>query len=156
MLRTFVALILLSAPALAAPPPVKEAWDRNAPTAGHAWVRLNAVPGRPAAGYLTITGGGQPDRLVAVTAPGVRVEMHSMTMAGGVMSMQKLDGLAVPAGAIISFAPGGNHLMLFGLGQVPASLPLTLKFASGKSLVIPAQIRNAGDDAPPPADHSVH
>lgn len=156
MLRTLAALALLSTPALAASPPVKEAWDKTTPTATRAWVRLNAVPGRPAAGYLTLTSGGQPDRLVAVTAPGVRVEMHSMTMAGGVMSMQKLDGLAVPAGATVSFAPGGNHLMLFGLGQVPASLPLTLKFASGRSIAVAAQIRNAGDDAMPPADHTAH
>ena len=108
-------LSAFAAPGLAAPPaarttttPVKEAWDQTAPRAEAGWVRLNPVPGRPSAGYLAITGGGQPNRGGA--RPGVRIEMHSMTMNGGVMAMAKLDGLAVPAGLRIAFAPGGNHL----------------------------------------------
>ncbi len=146
------ALLMFATPGLSAPAVDPAA----APTANHAWVRLNAVPGRPAAGYVSIHGGTVADRLVGVTAPGVRVEMHSMSMAGGMMSMAKLDGLAVPAGTVVNLAPGGNHLMLFELKQVPVTMPLTLNFASGAKLLVTAQIRNAGDDALPSADPSAH
>lgn len=141
------ALLLVAA----APPPVKEAWDRTAPRAGGAWVRANPVPGRPSAGYLVIEGGGQPDLLKTVTAPGVRIELHSMTMAGGVMTMTPIDGLAVPAGASIALAPGGKHLMIFGLAPTAETLPLTLGFGSGARVVVTAPVRAAGDD--PHAGH---
>ena len=143
------ALLAFAAPGLAAPaaPPVKEAWDRSAPRADKAEVRLNAVPGRPAAGYLTITGGGQPDRLIGVTAPGARIELHDMTMAGGVMSMAKLDAVPVPAGGTVSFTPGGKHLMIFGIAGAPKTLPLTLAFGSGKKVTVTAAVGTAADAA---------
>jgi periplasmic copper chaperone A len=141
--------LLIAAPALAAPP---------AATANNAWVRAAAAPGRPAAGYLTIKGGGQPDSLVAVTAPGVRVELHSMSMDGGVMKMAKLDSVPVPAGATVAFAPGGNHLMIFGMKGAPTSLPLTLNFRSGAKLTTTAEVRAPADAAPanPHAMHGQH
>lgn len=151
--------LLLATPVLAAPPPVKQAWDRTKPRVSGAWVRMNPVPGRPSAGYLAIEGGGQPDRLVGATAPGVRIEMHSMSMAGGVMKMGKLDGLAVPAGAKVSFAPGGNHLMIFGLTGAPKSLPITLNFSSGAKVAVTAEVKAAGTEAAPKMtmeDHGHH
>ena len=151
------ALLAFAAPGLAAPakapagatattPPVKAAWDRTAPRVENASVRLNPVPGRPSAGYLTITGGGQPDRLIGLTAPGARIEMHSMTMNGGVMSMARLDAITVPADATVNFAPGGNHLMIFGLSGTPKTLPITLAFGSGKKVTVTAAVRSAGDE----------
>lgn len=149
------ALLAFAAPGLAAPakapagataPPVKEDWDRTAPRAADAWVRLNPVPGRPSAGYLTLTGGGQPDRLIGITAPGARIEMHSMAMTGGVMSMARLDGVAVPAGATVNFTSGGNHLMIFGLSGTARALPITLAFGSGKKVTVTAAVRPAGDE----------
>jgi copper(I)-binding protein len=156
MLRRAAALVLLiAAPAIAAAPPVKEGWDRSAATASNAWVRAAAVPGRPAAGYLTVKGGGQPDTLVAVTAPGLRVEMHSMTMDGGVMKMAKLESVPVPAGATVGFVPGGNHLMIFGMTGAPKTLPLTLNFRSGATLTTTADVRAAADSAPA-NPHAMH
>ena len=138
-------LLLLSALLLAAtsPPPVKEAWDRTAPKVESAWVRRNPVPGRPSAGYLTITGGGAPDRLVGVTSPGLQIEVHSMTMTGGVMKMTRIGVLPVPAGAMVILASGGNHLMIFGLGGAARTLPLTLAFGSGLQVMTTAEVRSA-------------
>ncbi len=140
-------VILAAAPALAAPPPVKTALDRSVPRASDAWVRMNPVPGRPSAGYLTIGGGDKPDRLVGASAPGVRIELHSMSMAGGVMKMAKLAGVMVPAGGTVRFASGGNHLMIYGLTGAPKSLPITLNFASGAKVTTDAVVKAAKDDA---------
>lgn len=149
LLRATALALLIVSPTLAAPPSA---------TASNAWVRAAAVPGRPAAGYLTIKGGGQPDTLVEVTAPGVRVEMHSMSMDSGVMKMAKLDSVPVPAGTSVAFAPGGNHLMIFGMTGAPKTLPLTLNFRSGTKLATTAEVRTPADAVPtdPHAAHGQH
>ena len=148
LLPCLAALLLAAAPA----PPVKEAWDRTPPRVDGAWVRSNAVPGRPSAGYLTITGGGAPDTLIGVTSPGLRIGLHSMTMAGGVMKMAKLAALPVPAGATVALASGGNHLMIFGLSATPKSVPLTLVFGSGAKVSTIAEVRTPAA-ADPHAGH---
>lgn len=155
MLRTPIAFALLAfaAPGLAAPATraaTGDAANRSAPRVAAATVRLNAVPGRPAAGYLGIEGGSRADTLVAATAPGTRIELHSMSMAGGVMKMAKLDKVPVAAGTRTDFAPGGNHLMIFGLTGTPATLPITLEFASGARVTTTAKVIKAGED---PAGH---
>jgi copper(I)-binding protein len=83
----------------------------------------------------------------------VRIEMHSMSMNGGVMAMARLDSLAVPAGDRIAFAPGGNHLMIFGLAPGAKTLPITLGFASGKTARVIAEVRAAATAADPHAGH---
>jgi copper(I)-binding protein len=119
-----------------------------------AWVRINPAPGRPAAGYFRFTNGTKPDRLVEARAEGARVELHTMSMADGVMRMQKLDGLEIAAGETVTFAPGGKHLMLFGLEKPPAAVPITLVFASGARITTNAEVRKAAPAAPSP--HSQH
>ena len=39
-------------------------------------------------------------------------EIHSMSMANGIMHMERLDkGLPIPAGKTVELTPGGYHLM---------------------------------------------
>ena len=123
-------------------------------SADHAWVRLPAVPGNPGAAYLTIHGGPEPARLVAVESEAAgSSELHeSMKMgAGGMTGMKRLDGLDVPAGRDVAFAPNANHVMLFGLSpQVKAggTLPLSVRFEKGQPLTVDAKVVGAGDAAP--------
>ncbi len=117
-----------------------------APVVTDAWIRANPVTGRASAGYLTITGDRRADRLVGVTAPGLRIEMHSMEMATGIMRMAKIDGLDVPAKAKVEFASGGNHLMIYGLAAGAKSVPLTLTFKSGAKVTTAATVRGVTDE----------
>ncbi|NIR58361.1 MAG: copper chaperone PCu(A)C, partial [Gammaproteobacteria bacterium] len=83
----------------------------------HAWADP-AVAGQPmAAGYLTIRNEGETaDRIVAArTDVAERVEFHAMRMADGGMRMTPLETVEAPPGGEVVFAPGGAHLMLFGL-----------------------------------------
>ncbi len=77
------------------------------PAASDAWIRLAAVPGRPAAGYFTIHGGKADTRLVGVTVAGVpRVELHLSRMtAGDMMTMDATPSVDLPARATLPFAP---------------------------------------------------
>lgn len=125
------------------------------PQVTRGWVRLAAAPGRPAAGYFTLTGGATDATLVSVSSPVAgRVELHeSMTMAGGMgaMTMRPLAQVAVPARRGVAFAPGGKHLMIFDVapGVKPGgAIRLRFSFADGKVLALDARSVAAGDTAP--------
>jgi copper(I)-binding protein len=123
------ALISLAAPALADPVTVgtltiDEMWTRATP------------PGAPTAGgYLTITNtGSEADTLVAVATPAAGMSMvHFMATKDGVMTMQEVEGgLPIPAGATVTLAPNGFHIMFMGLTAALKqgdTLPVTLTFA---------------------------
>src|SRR3982751_2660439 len=72
-----------------------------------------AVAGTNGVGYMVVVNrGAASDVLEKVESPlASRVEMHSSSMAGGVMSMKKADRVPVPAGGQATFGPGAYHLM---------------------------------------------
>lgn len=117
-----------------------------------AWVRLPAVPGRPAAAYFTVRGGAQPQSLIRVTADfAVRAEMHETMSGGGHMSMRSIAAVPIPAGQEVAFEPGGKHVMLFDLDRraKPGSTTLlTLTFSNGQRLYRKAWFVGAGQEGP--------
>ena len=122
----FLAVSVLAAPAVAAAAGVE---------AQAAWSRP-AAAGATGAGFLTLSNPTRrADALVAVQSPLARtVEMHRSAMSGGMASMRRLPRIEVPAGAAVTLAPGGYHLMFVGLTQPLKTgdmLPATLTFASG-------------------------
>ncbi len=80
-------------------------------------VRLPAVEGSPGAAYFTLHGGDAGRTLVTVESPDAgRAEMHDMTMTNGMMKMAPLtQGVVIPKNGTVTFAPGGKHVMLFGM-----------------------------------------
>jgi copper(I)-binding protein len=100
-----------------------------------------AAAGTNGIGYMILANHGRAaDVLEKVETPlAVRVEMHSTSMAGGVMSMKKEVRVAVPAGGKTTFGPGAYHLMLIDLTKTlkPGDqVPATLSFASGAKLKV--------------------
>ncbi len=82
-----------------------------------AWTRATPPKAPVAGGFVTIRNkGNRDDRLVSVTSPdAASVEIHQMSMDGGVMRMRKLnDGVAIGANAARILKPGGYHLMFIG------------------------------------------
>jgi copper(I)-binding protein len=152
MLRTLAVSALLLAPAAAVA-------QSPAPHVQDVWVRLPAVSGRPAGGFFLIHGTANADALVGVTSPRAeRIEMHSMVNEGGIMKMRAEKSFAVPAKGALTFAPGGNHLMIFGLSpdvKPGGTIPLTFSFQSGAKVTLNAEARaaNAPVKAPEPAAH---
>src|SRR3546814_11285642 len=70
----------------------------------------------PSAGYFTVHGGEEDVRLLSVISPEVlRVEMHDSIDKNGVMTMQPIKGVDIPAKGKVPFAPGGKHLMNWGI-----------------------------------------
>ena len=103
----------------------------------HPWSRPTPPSAPTAVGYLTIVNSGaQPDRLIDVSSPAAeKVELHAMSMTGGVMRMRPVEGgLPIPPGASVSLDPDGNHLMFIGLKHPFAAgerIPVTLNFEHG-------------------------
>jgi len=73
------------------------------------------------------------------------LSFHAMTMHDGMMHMQKMERVVVPAHGGISFDPGGNHLMLTGLQRMLKAgeyLMITLETSNGESVMIHAEVRD--------------
>lgn len=118
-----------------------------------AWSRP-AAAGTNGAGFMTVTNTGKTaDTLKTVETPAARkAEIHQTSMAGGVMSMKRLDaGLPIGAGQTVALAPGGYHLMLIGLTKASKAgdkIPATLVFASGTRIKIEFSVGAAPTAAP--------
>ncbi len=121
-----------------------------------AWLRMPAVSGRPAGGYFIVHGTDKADALVSAASPKAeRIELHSVVMQDGVMRMRAETRFPLPARGTLTFAPGGNHLMLFGLAaDVKAGdrVPVTLGFQSGAKVTVDAEVRAVSAPAAKPME----
>ena len=118
-----------------------------------AWV-AEAPPVAPVmGGYMKIE--NETDKLISITRASCpdfeTVEIHEMSMSGGMMKMREIEKLDVPAGGKVELKPGGYHLMLikpkkpFKKGD---SLTVTLHTADGQSQTVKMKVkeRKASDD----------
>lgn len=124
-----------------------------------AWSRATAPRAQVGAGFLTIRNeGAQLDRLLPASSPiAAKVEIHTMSMEGGVMRMRPLpDGLEIPARGVATLAPGGNHIMLIGLKQPlkqGETISATLRFARAGAVPVRFAVAAAGAPAPSHGGH---
>lgn len=81
------------------------------------WIRATPGGAAVAGGYLTLINHGRaPDRLTGVSLDAAgHAELHSMTMADGVMQMRPTGPLAIPAGSTLTLSPAGEHIMFSAL-----------------------------------------
>jgi copper(I)-binding protein len=81
------------------------------------WARPATKADALSAVYMVIENtGDQPDRLLhAHCDVAGTVELHETKMEGGVMKMQPVDGIDIPAKGTVELKPGGLHIMLIGL-----------------------------------------
>ena len=84
------------------------------------WARATPKGASIGGGYLKITNTGTaPDRLIGGSTPiSGKIEIHEMSMAGGVMKMRELSGgLEIKPGRPSSSSPAACHMMFVGLKQ---------------------------------------
>lgn len=103
------------------------------------------------AGYLTIANGtAGADRLLSATSPRAeRVEVHEMVMDGAVMQMRPVAQLEVPAGQSMQLAPGGAHLMFYGVSEPFAegqSIPVQLVFETAGTIDVTLPVRRGAPE----------
>lgn len=96
---------------------------------------------RVGAGYMVIRNAGEADRLLEVRADFPKVQLHeSVEDDKGVMSMEHLMSVEVPAGGELAFTPGGKHVMFVGLDGDPLEdgekIPAVLVFEKAGELEV--------------------
>lgn len=109
------------------------------------WCRPSPNGATAGACYVTIKASSD-NRLTGAAAPQAgEVQIHDMSMQGGVMKMTPLpDGLALKAGEKTALAPGGKHLMLIGLTSPlieGSAVALTLTFSDTPAVTVQAPVR---------------
>jgi len=96
-----------------------------------AWVR-GTVAGQTTTGAFMQLKAAADATLVSAASPVASiVEIHEMKMDGGMMKMNAVDRLPLPAGKTVDLKPGGYHVMLMGLRaplRAGDTVPLTLTF----------------------------
>jgi copper(I)-binding protein len=98
--------------------------------------------------------GDAADRLLSAESPAAeKVEVHRMSMKGGVMSMGPLpEGVVLPPHGEVTLEPGGVHLMLLGLKEPLVegkSLQVTLHFEHAAPLSVTLRVAGIGAKGPP-------
>jgi copper(I)-binding protein len=110
-----------------------------------------------AAYFVIHNNGALADRLLSVDSPiAGAAQLHAHVHADGLMKMQQVQSVDVPAGGDATFAPMGYHVMLLELqdksrltdGQ---RFPLTLHFEKAGDLKIEVTVRKQA-----PADTPHH
>ncbi len=119
----------------------------------HPWSREMPPSAPNAAAYFTLHNGGTDDRLSKVSSPvAEKVELHEHIHKDGLMKMQQMMAVDVPASAEVQFAPMGYHVMLFGLKKQLKDgerFPLTLHFDKAGDV----QVEVAVQKKAPAAEH---
>lgn len=154
-MRAALALIALVAPfSLAA------CGDPAPSYVDQAWVRLSPNKDTPSAGYFVAHGGDAGAQIRGViTDYALKVEMHESVMKDGVMSMKPVESVDIPAKGEVAFAPGGKHLMIFGVNDTAISrgkMQLTFLMGNGDRLLVDAVIRKPDAAGAPVAKGGEH
>ncbi len=118
-------------------------------TISQPWARATPAPGGAGAAFMTITNAGEnADKLVKAASSAANVtELHTHIHDGGIMRMEAVPSIDVPAKGSVALAPGGLHIMLIGLKeplQEGATFSLTLSFENAGDIMVTVPVLAAG------------
>jgi periplasmic copper chaperone A len=149
MVRISLLFVLLTAASAVAAAPRE--YKIGAVTITEPWSR--ATPGPTAVIYAKfVNGAAVSDRVLeAHTEVADRCEFHVHELDNGVMRMKAIADLPLPPGTTVSLAPGGLHLMLFGLHaplRAGERFPLVLTFEHAGTATVEVSVGTAGAEVP--------
>jgi periplasmic copper chaperone A len=105
-------------------------------TVSDAWARPGLAGGSSAVYFQISNFTGRDEVLLAASSETARqVELHITSLEGGHASMHHQPAVPIPAGKVVSFEPGGLHVML---------IELTRDLLPRDTLNLFLEFRNAG------------
>jgi copper(I)-binding protein len=134
------------------------------------WARASSAMAAAGAAYMNIENtGSETDALLGAASPVAEtVEVHETVameepaatdamggmetpaatdgMGGGMMGMQPIARLEIPAGGSVALEPGGYHIMLIGLKQelkAGETIEITLTFEKAGEVKVTAEVRES-------------
>ena len=120
------------------------------------WARASSAMASAGAAYMKIENtGSAADALIGASSPAATTaEVHETVVMGspapgtsgdgGMMGMQPVKRLEIPAGGTVELKPGSYHIMLIGLKQdlkVGDSVEITLTFEKVGEIKVTATVR---------------
>lgn len=99
---------------------------------------------------LSVDGGDVTLTSASSTSVGT-IELHTMAMVDGKMQMRQVDGFDIADGESLELKRGGNHLMMFDVGEDVVggeTVDITLNFDTNgepMTLVVEADVRVVGE-----------
>lgn len=111
---------------------------------------MRVTPAKIGSAYVTVDNPtAQADFLTGAKADWAeRIELHEVTDEGGIMKMQKVDTIALPANGSMVLKSGSYHLMLFGLKQTITpgeKRDITLHFDKAGDVTLPFTVQALSD-----------
>ena len=109
------------------------------------WARATSKSAKSSAAYLVIENAGSTaDKLIDVKSGKARkTQVHLSSMKDGMMKMEHVDSVEIPAGGKAMLKPGGYHVMFMGI-KGPfvenTSFPLTLVFEKAGEITVTVPI----------------
>lgn len=102
--------------------------------------------------YLDIRATGGGDTLIAASADiADDTQLHEIATDGGNAVMRAVEGgIPVEPGGGVSLRPGGYHVMLLGVGEIPEvgeTFALTLEFERAGRMTVTVEVTPFGEDA---------
>lgn len=121
-----------------------------------AWIRPTLGANRNTAAYATlINTSATPARLIGAAVVGAsKAELHNSVMENGIMRMRQVEAIDIPAAGSVSLAPGGLHIMVFGLEnglEAGNTATITLTVEGSGDLTIEAPVSLS---APPASEEA--
>jgi copper(I)-binding protein len=122
------------------------------------WMRPHPVGRDVTAAYFTADlATGSSDRLVGARIDGAdHAELHGHTMdpQTGMMQMEEIGPQDLAPGAPLVFAPGGRHVMVFGLAPVVEGETVSGVLVFERAGEVPVTFDVRSTPAPVPADQN--
>lgn len=114
----------------------------------HPWSKQVPPTSAVAAAFFDVMNHGvKNDTLLSAESPiASKTELHAHIHEDGMMKMREVDKIEIPAKETQSLKPGGFHVMMFNLKQVPAlgdRFPLTLNFEKAGSIEVEVAVEKA-------------
>ena len=153
MLNKFIVLAALLLPACFAN---AHEYKVGALEIAHPWSQELPPNAPTVAAYFVIhNAGNTADRLLSVDSPlSGEAQLHEHVMQNDLMKMQQVPNVDIPAGANVTFAPMGYHVMLVnlkdrGLLVDGKRFPLTLHFEKAGDVTVEVAVQKQ----PPEVTH---
>ncbi len=111
------------------------------------WAKPNYGPN--GAAYFTLRNNGDKTRYLtgATSKLSKKVELHQHIHANGIMKMRPVtEPLAIKPRDTLTFAPGGYHVMMFGMSEKKKQgdkFTLMLEFKNGEKLPVDIEVANS-------------
>lgn len=159
---TFLALLIGAALLVGCGSDGGGAAEAEAPADGLQVVAVTAdeppIPEQAALRFVIVNGTTEDDVLQSVsTEVAAATSIHESSIDGGMARMTPRDSVPVVAGARVTFAPGGLHVMLEDLKQplaVGDTFPVTLHFEHAGDVEVTAEVVEPGSVTADDLEHA--